>query len=92
MGHSDWLITVRIINEFEKADISTSLRSKRFRAVSEQRTRNDSQRPREKRALSFHFVRGQNRKSRSSSFLGLSLFPNHTEALAAQATDIQDLR
>ena len=36
--------------------------------------------------LSFHFSRGQNRKSHSSSFLGLSLLRNHTETLAAQAS------
>ena len=53
------------------------LRSKRFRAVSEQRTRNEGQRSREKWHewksgegwLSFHFSLGQNRKSRSSVFL-----------------------
>jgi len=36
--------------------------------------------------LSFHFSRGQNRKSRSSSFRGLSFPRNHTETLAAQAS------
>ena len=53
-----------------------SLRSKheRFRAVWEQRTRNESQRPRkkwgeQKSGESFHFLRGQTRKSRSLSFL-----------------------
>ena len=43
----------------------SSLRSKRFFAVQEQRMRNKSQSPREK-WLSFHFSRGQNRKSPSS--------------------------
>ena len=32
--------------------------------------------------LSFHFSRGQNRNSSSSSFLGISLIRNHTETLA----------
>ena len=36
------------LRQFYKANILTSLRSKRFRAVSEKRTRNVSQRPREK--------------------------------------------
>ena len=36
------------MRQFYKANILTSLRSKRFRAVSEQRTRNESQRLREK--------------------------------------------
>ena len=36
--------------------------------------------------LSFHFSRGQNRKSRSSSFFGLSLLRNHTETPAVQAS------
>ena len=52
----------------------TIVACKRFRAVSEQRTQNESQRP-----------RGQNRKSRSSSFFGLSLLRNHTKTLATQA-------
>ena len=55
-----------------------SLRSKCFRAaaVSEQRTENRSQRPCKKWDIfwfSLHFSRGQNWKSRFSSFLGLSL-------------------
>ena len=36
--------------------------------------------------VSFYFSRGQNRKSRSTSFLGLSLLWNHTETLTTQAT------
>ena len=44
----------------------------------------------EKTALSFHFSPGQNRNSRSSSFLGhFSLLRNHTETLAAQAKEIR---
>ena len=44
--------------------------SKRFRAVSEQTTRKESQRPRKKwGSLSFHFSGGQNWKSGSSVFL-----------------------
>ena len=35
-------------NEMERNETKCSLRSKRFRAVKEQRTRNESQRPREK--------------------------------------------
>ena len=61
-------------------------------AFSEQRTRNESQRLREKwselksgEGLSFHFSRGQNRKSRSSSFLGHFLLRNHRETLATHA-------
>ena len=53
-----------------------SLRSKCFRAVSEQRTGNRSQRPCKKWDIfwfSLHFSRGQNWKSRFSSILGLSL-------------------
>ena len=45
-----------------------SMRCRRFRAVSEQRTRKESQRPREK-WLSSHFSCGQNRQSRSSVYL-----------------------
>ena len=36
--------------------------------------------------LSFHFSCCQNRKSRSLSFVGLTLLRNHTETLATQAT------
>ena len=53
-----------------------SLRSKCFRAISEQRTGNRSQRPGKKCDIfwfSFHFSRGQNWKSRFSSILGLSV-------------------
>ena len=54
--------------------VSLCSRHERFRAVWEQRTRNESQRPRkrwgeQKSGESFHFSRGQTRKSRSSSFL-----------------------
>ena len=45
-----------------------SMRCRRFRAVSEQRTMKESQRPREK-WLSSHFSCGQNRQSRSSVYL-----------------------
>ena len=48
-------------------DVS-SMRCRRFRAVSEQRTMKESQRPREK-WLSSHFSCGQNRQSRSSVYL-----------------------
>ena len=46
--------------------IKSSLRSKRFRAVSEERTRNESQTPRENGASKRS---GRGRKSRSSIFL-----------------------
>ena len=48
--------------------VNNSLRRQRFRAVLEQRTRNESQMGRVKQVkkLSFNFSRGQNRKSRSS--------------------------
>ena len=36
--------------------------------------------------LSFHFSSDQNRKSRSSSFLGLSLLQHHTETLATRTS------
>ena len=48
--------------------VNNSLRRQRFRAVLEQRTRNESQMARVKE-LSFNFSRGQNRKSRSLVFL-----------------------
>ena len=49
----------------ETRDLRTSsLRSKRFRLVSEQRTRNESL-----KWLLFHFSRGQNLEYRSSVFL-----------------------
>ena len=73
-----------------------SLRSKRFRAVKEQRTRNDSQRPREnsvsKRASPhFHFLAlvsfFAGPKPRIP-FHGLSLLRNQTETLATQAIQI----
>ena len=54
----------------ESIHIKISLRSKRSRLVSEQATKDESQRPLEKIWLSFHFSRGQNRKSPSSVFLG----------------------
>ena len=58
----------------------SALQPLRFRVDSERRTRN----LKSKTAfwLSFHFSQGQHRKSRSSSFLGLSLLRNHTETLA----------
>ena len=76
---------------------SHSLRSKRFLAVSEQRTRNGifglgraKNEREEKTALSFHFSPGQNQNSRSSSFLGhFALLRNHTETLAAQTKEIR---
>ena len=46
-----------------------SLRSKRFRLVLEQTTKDESQRPLEKIWLSFHFSRCQNQKSPSLVFL-----------------------
>ena len=46
-----------------------SLRSKRSRLVSEQTTKDKSQKPLEKNWLSFHFSRCQNRKCPSSVFL-----------------------
>ena len=48
--------------------VNNSLRRQRFRAVLEQRTRNENQMGRVKE-LSFNFSHGQNRKSRSSVFL-----------------------
>ena len=39
---------------------------------------------------SFHFSRGQNRKSHSPSFLCLSLLQNHMEMLATQATKLHE--
>ena len=48
--------------------VNNSLRRQRFRAVLEQRTRNESQMAPVK-GLSFNFLSGQNRKSRSSVFL-----------------------
>ena len=47
--------------------VNSSLRRQRFRAILEQRTRSESQMARVKE-LSFHFSRGQNRKSRSLVF------------------------
>ena len=38
-----------------------------------------------KKGLSSHLSGSQNRKSHSSSFLGLSLLLNHTETLSLQA-------
>ena len=60
------------------ARFSNSLDSTRFRTVSEQRTRKarvkdraekEKKRKKGPLSLSFHFSRGQNRKSRSSVFL-----------------------
>ena len=48
--------------------VNNSLRRQRFRAVLEQRTRNESQMAPVK-GLSLNFSSGQNRKSRSSVFL-----------------------
>ena len=56
---------------YQELPAAFSLRRKRFRTVSTQRTRS-----------------GQNRKSRSSSFLGLPLLRNHTETLATQASHV----
>ena len=54
--------------------IKSSLRSKRFRAVSEQRTRNESQRRRQNGA-----------SKRGVGGRGLSFLRNQTERLATQA-------
>ena len=64
-----------------------SLRSKRFRAVSEQRTRNESQRVRE---FFFHFFRSRSifSRGRNRNSLGLSLLRNQTETLATQANEL----
>ena len=64
--------------------LKRSTRIKRFRVVSEKRTRNEGQRPREKWPLVPFFAR-PNRKSRYTSFLGLSLLRHHTETFASQA-------
>ena len=61
--------------------VDASLRSKRFRAVSGQRTR---ARAKDRTKNGAKATSGQNRKSQSSSFLGLSLLRNHTETLATQ--------
>ena len=58
------------------------LRSKRFRAVSEQRTRNEGQRPRENW---YEWKSGEARPKPKIPFLGLSLPRNQTETLATQA-------
>ena len=57
--------------------IINGLRSERFRAVSEQRMRNKSQRPREEWRAATPKI----------PFLGLSLFRNQTETLATQANN-----
>ena len=72
-----------------KLSTIASLRSKHFHVVLEQNIRNESQAPREK-WLSFHILRGQNRKSHSPSFLGLSLLQNHMEMLATQVTKLHE--
>ena len=67
--------------------LSPSLRSKHFRPVSEQRTRNESQKPHEKwgsRTI-FRADKTENPVPRRT-FLGLSLLWNHTETLATQAS------
>ena len=72
-------------SNFDK--LSPSLRIKRFRAVSEQRTRNESQKPHEKwgsRTI-FRADKTENPVPRRP-LPGLSLLRNHTEMLATQAS------
>ena len=101
-------------NQTSSGANNCSLRSKRFRAVSEQergtrvkhRAKNGASKKEGERGkkkgrklpffrfpsfifwLSFHFLRGQNRKSRFLSFLGLSLLRNCTETFATQANNV----
>ena len=79
------LATTFANSTFDK--LSPSVRSKRFRPVSEQRTRNESQKPHEKwgsRTI-FRADKTENPVPRRP-FLGLSLLRNHTEMLATQAS------
>ena len=66
------------INEIRES-IESSLRSNHFRAVSEQRTRNESERPREKWLVPFLAL-----PKPKIPFLGLFLLRNHMETLAMQ--------
>ena len=59
--------------------IKSSLRSKRFRAVSEERTRKESQTPRENGASK------RSGRGPKIPFLDLSLLRNQTETFATQA-------
>ena len=70
-GTEDSSLTHLRCEIYQELPSAFSLRRKRFRTVSKQRTRS-----------------GQNRKSRSSSFLGLPLLRNHTETLATQASHV----
>ena len=72
-------------SNFDK--LSPSLRIKRFRAVSEQRTRNECQKLREKwgSRTTFRADKTENPVPRRP-FLGLPLLRNHTEILATQAS------
>ena len=78
---------------FTQATIAGSrLRSKRFRAVLEQRGRNESQRPRKDRAKNGarkRAGRGWGERSKIRLFLGLSLLRNQTEKLATQVSYYQ---
>ena len=66
---------------FRLRQVDVSLRSKRFRAVSGQRTR---ARAKDRTKNGAKATSDQNRKSQSSSFLGLSLLRTHTETPATQ--------
>ena len=66
------------INEIRES-IENSVRSNHFRTVSEQRTRNESQRPREKWLVPFLAW-----PKPKIPFLGLFLLRNHMETLATQ--------
>ena len=68
---------------FRLRQVDVSLRSKRFRAVSGQRTRAKAK---DRTKNGAKATSDQNRKSQSSSFVGLSLLRNQTETPATQPT------